>query len=58
MLQDDLQPKDVKIESDKWKKGSGKRRKGAYKSKIRVYKTLDKCINKSYFSFNAYLKGQ
>ena len=39
-------------------KGSGKRRKGVYKSKIHVYKTLDECITKSSFSFIAYLKGQ
>ena len=58
MLLDDL-PKDGKIDDDnEWKTGPGKRRKGAYKSKKHVFNTLDECINESYFSFNAHLKGQ
>ena len=40
------------------KKSSGKRYKSVHTSKIHVYKTLDKCINKYYFSFNAHLKSQ
>ena len=48
----------AKLKATSEKKGSGKRHKGAYESKIHVYKTLDECIKKSYFSFNAYLKGQ
>ena len=56
MSLDDL-PKDGKIGDDEWKIGSGKRRKGAYKTKKHVFNTLDECINESYFSLNAHLKG-
>ena len=46
MLLNNLRPKYGEIESDEWKKDSGERRKGVYKSKTHVYKTLDMCINK------------
>ena len=58
VLLENFQPEDGKIESCKRKKCSGKHRKGVYKSKTHAYKTLDNSINKYYFSFNAYLKGQ
>ena len=56
MSLDDL-PKDGEIGDDEWKIGSGKRRKGAYKTKKHVFNTLDECINESYFSLSAHLKG-
>ena len=57
LLLDDL-PEDGKINNDEWKSGPGKHHKGAYKTKTHIFKTLDKCINKYYFSVNAHLKGQ
>ena len=56
MSLDDL-PKDGEIGDDEWKIGSGKCRKGAYKTKKHVFNTLDECINESYFSLSAHLKG-
>ena len=58
MLLENVQPRDGKIKSDKWKRGSGKCCKGTYKSKTHVYNNIDEFINKYYFSFNADLKSQ